>query len=531
MTAVEAGYRNGRCGIASTGFNHAVHPQDSKAPSHLLSFADALTYTAALCNMSVFRSWLPNRPLRTSYELPLWQNELEASTIPPPIVASRVLSPPRRSVSPRPSTDEMGVLRHKEKELQQTLQELLDAQAEGLMAGLGNAPADDVTSNGSLTPTISSVRSQTHSPAPIRRRKLGLRGARRALHRTILECSKLKEQEGRLIQSELDRDKEVLGQLNDWEDRRTGLQKEIARIEQKDVESRKRALQDQSSKLHNEIQELELRLSQMKNRHRQLLHEIATLDNAVQSQLSSYKSSLSLLDTTIKDFLARPPTNTTITTSQDPADDSTFLALPPKRRTLEMAKDHWAAHTASLAAQQAAAARDRAALDDGALVWRHVVEEVTGFERFLRAETGRAAAAAAASAGSARGKAKGERDERPAPEAVLRAMDGVITAVEAKMAVAVAKRWRLLEVCVGAELEALRQGRDGFAEAFGLADDGGLEKTVTDASVAAKERGLAGSKALVEQGGASQQKMYDTDDDGPDERIMFSRVKTNDAGL
>jgi len=479
--------------------------------------------------MSIFRSWLPNRPLRTSYELPLWQDELDASTIPPPIVASRVLSPPRRSVSPPPSTDEMGVLRHKEKELQQTLQELLDAQAEGLMAGLGRAAADDVTSNGSLTPTISSVRSQTHSPAPpIRRRKLGLRGARRALYRTIHEYSKLKEQESKLIQSELDHEEEVLSQLNDWEERRTGLQKEMGRISQRDTEQRKRALAAESAALHAEIAELELRLSQLRNRHRLLQRELATLDNAVQSQLSSYKSSLALLDASVAAFLARPPAPTAPSDHAD-ADADTFLALPPARRTLDMARDHWSARTAALAARRAAAVRDRAALDDGAVVWRRVVEDVASFERFLRAETGRLAARVVV---SGKGKVKGEGDDGEAAREVLRKMDGVIATVDGSLGVAVAKRWKLLEVCIGAELEALRQGRDVLEEAFGLADEGGLDKTVTDPSVAVNDRGL-GSISMAAGGldGGTQQKMYDTDDDGPDEQIMFSRVKANGTGL
>lgn len=473
--------------------------------------------------MSLFRSWLPNRPLQTNYELPLWQKpDLESSVIPPSIVATpaRVVKTP--NIPNAPSSDEILVLQHKEKNLHQTLQQLLDAQAEGLIAGLSNPPVDDVTSNGSVTPTISSVRSQSRSPLPPTRRKLGLRGARRALYKTILDCATLKEEEGILVQSELEHNETVLGQIYDWEDRRNGLQKEIERIEHQDNDDKIRSLQEDASRLQTEIEDMELRLSQMKNRHRQLLNEIKDLDNSVQSRLSSFKSSLALLESNIQDFLARPPTTSNAQASQDP----NFLFLPPKRRTLEMAKDYWQSHSTVLEKQRKSINKDRAALEEGAVVWKAVVEEITSFERYLREQMQHL--------DSGQRKSRFQQTNLD-PSSVLSRMERTIRFVDDKLSFATSKKWKLLVCCIGAELEALRQGKELLEDAL-AADEDPLEQTLSPSTFNGK-----GKAAVTAVGGDSatrddeldssaqvlNQKMYDTDDDGPDPDIMLSRQRSN----
>ena len=478
--------------------------------------------------MSLFRSWLPNRPLQSNYELPLWQNrDLEASVIPPPIVATnaRVVKTPTVSTPDIPNThssDEMLVLQQKEKNLHQTLQQLLDAQAEGLITGLDNPSADDVTSNGSVTPTISSVRSQAQSPLPTPRRKLGLRAARRAIYRTILDCATLKEEEATFIKSEAEHNKAVLGQICDWEDRRSGLQKEIQRIEHQDNDVKKSSLQEEASQLQTEIEDMELRLSQMKNRHRQLLNEIRDLDNSVQSQLSSFKSSLALLESNIQDFLARPP----ITSNAQHSHDPTFLSLPPKRRTLEMAKDYWQSHSTALERQRKSISKDHAALEEGAVVWKAVVEEITSFERYLREEMQRL--------GFGRRKSR-SRLTSPDPSNVLSRMERTIRFVDDKFSFATSKKWKLLVCCIGAELEALRQGKELLEDAL-AADEDPLEQTLSASTFNNKGKAtvVGGDSATGNDGLDSHtqglnRKLYDTDDDGPDPDIMLSRQKS-DAG-
>ena len=477
--------------------------------------------------MSLFRSWLPNRPLQTNYELPLWQKpDLEASVIPPPILstAGRLVKTSTAStpnVPNAPSSDEIRVLQHKEKNLHQTLQQLLDAQAEGLIAGLNNASVDDVTSNGSVTPTISSVRSRTQSPLPPPRRKLGLRGARRALYRTILDCATLKDEEGRLVQSELEHNEAVLGQIYDWEDRRSGLQKEMERIEHEDNDDKKRSMQEDASRLQTEIEDMELRLSQMKNRHRQLLNEIKDVDNSVQSQLSSFKSSLTLLESNIQDFLARPPITSNAQASQDP----NFLSLPPKRRTLEMAKDYWQSHSTALEKQRKSINKDRAALEEGAVVWKAVVEEITSFERYLREQMHHL--------DSGRRKSPSQQTS-PDPSALLSRMESTIRFVDDKLSFATSKKWKLLVCCIGAELEALRQGKELLEDAL-AADEDPLEQTLSASTFNSKGKAVAvavgGDSATRHDGLSSSaqvlnQKIYDTDDEGPDSDIILSRQRS-----
>jgi hypothetical protein len=209
-----------------------------------------------------------------------------------------------------------------------------------------------------------------------------------------------------------------------------------------------------------------------------------------------------------------------------------------------MAKDYWTARSTSLSKQQKAAARDRAALEEGAVVWKEVVEEITSFEQYLREETKNLAPS---SARNSKGKAKsGSGRTSPSPTNLLDKMDRTIHFVDLKLIHAVSKKWNLLEVCVGAELEALRQGKELLEESLGLADDDPLAKTLTGTSALSSENpvseevnveeaslGRAGAGTGIEELGRRDEPlmrgMYDTDDDGPDEGIMFSRVKTSDT--
>ena len=464
--------------------------------------------------MSVFKSWLPHRPLRTNYELPMWTQDLNSSIMPPaPIIQSRSYTPTRRRDSSPASSrlesasEDILVLRHKEEELQHTLQELLDAQAEGLLAGLGNAP-DDQMSTGSTTPTMSSLRTRSLSPAQrFRKPKVGLKGARKAIWKSILECADLKAEEDRLLTKDMIENKRVIKQISSWDKKQEGLHKEIDRIEHEDTEARLKSLRGEASRMEREIMDMEIRLVQMKSRHRKLLTDISDLQNNVQSELASYQESLKLLDSNVQKFLWQPPVR-----HGSQSDQSSFTSLPPKRRTLAMAKDHWEADMKAMELHRKVLRKEHAALEDGAIVWKEVVAEIITFEKDLRSEMHKT---------TILGPEQAHNDL----ENVLGQMGGLITSIAAKHETAETKGWKLLVVCIGAELEALKQGKE-ILESTLSRDDASSTRTDELEEQQGSEKSAETSEtgeAIQGETSTKNRHPYDSGDDEPDPDFMVSK--------
>jgi hypothetical protein len=407
-------------------------------------------------------------------------------------------------------SDELLLLQRKEQQLQDTLQELLDAQSEGLMAGMG---ADDGASTNSLTHTTHSMRSLNLSPSPLSQgKKLSLGRARREIWKTILDCAAIKREEDALLKSEQQDHHAILEDLEQWEYKKSGLRKEIESIEKEDIGVRTRALKEQADKLQQEITDTEQRLSRMRTQHRQLLDEISDMDNSVQSKLSTYKSSLAMLEKDVQTFLKSPPIKTGLYSRRD----STFLSLPTDRRTLEMAREYWDGEYTATKRRRKTVRKGQAALEDGAVMWKEVVTEITVFERFLKQET---------SGLGKDGKGKGPATE---PADLLARMDETILSIEGKLKEAESKNWKLLEVCIGAELEAFRQGRDMLEDAFSQAQDNNrnvenwAKNSGHEHSELEHEDGGHEDADVVEaQNGGVLQPLYDTDED-PSPDLMIS---------
>jgi len=414
-------------------------------------------------------------------------------------------------------SDELLLLHRKDQQLQEILQELLDAQADGLLAGLGADSKDDGTPNGSPTPTTHSVRSLSLSPSPRTwRRKLGLGAARREIWKTILECAAVKA----LIKEELQNSDTILDQLDRWSRKRAGLRKEIAAIEEEDIGVKTQTLKEEATHLQAEITDMEQRLLQMRTRHGQLLDEIADSENSVQSKLSTYRTSLAFLEKDVQAFLKNPPIQSGIQSRRD----DTFLSLPPTRRTLEMAKDYWEAEYTALKRRRKVARRGCTALEEGAVVWKEVIAEIISFEKFLKQE-------ANVLVPSANGKGKGRVATEPAD--LLSRMDSAISLIEEKYKLATSKKWRLLEVAIGTELEAINQAREMLEDTFSSAHDAHLDEELEgwaapsrhashDSASHQDEHQEPVEGVLDAHSAGLHQAMYETDEDEPSADLMIS---------
>lgn len=387
----------------------------------------------------------------------------------PPASSSTILRAAPVSTPSTTNFDPLIPLERAAKSLQRTIQSLLDAQSEGLLSGL--RPGDDqdeISSNGSLTPTPTMSSASTRRKrvtVPVRQppqKKLSLRAARRGLSRSMHDFAALKDEEERVLELQVQEREEALHQVEAFTYKREGIESHIASISSESGAQSAGRLRAEANQLDRQIQELEDRLFEMKARHRHLVDKAQQLESSVQSKLSSYNASLELLDKDIKRFVENPPIlQPSSRTTRNPIDgDSSaesFYALNPKRRTLQMAKDHWHEEREDLIRRKEAIQMEKTALEDGAQVWREVVTKIQSFEKFLKAQMQQL---------SMTSTSQRERDEGMA--SVLNSMDEVMDFLERHVQAAEDKEWKLLICCIGAELEAFRAGRQMLIEASGF---------------------------------------------------------------
>ena len=380
--------------------------------------------------------------------------------------------------------------------LQDNIQAFLDAQSKGLHSSVTGA--DDLSSVGSPTPTPS-VATPTRSHAgprvvPIRQpktRKITLRGARKGLARAMDEFVQLKDEELRIIDGEASSREAALQQTKKYEDKRQALQSELDAVKGEDTSSGATALRAEAGKVEAEIHELENRLMELRTRHRHLVGQAEQIENSLDSKLSSYHSSLTLVDKDVKQFLRNPPVSATLSNFDGNGNTrGGMYALKPDRRTLEMAQDQWSTEQNSLSLRKADVEAEREALEDGAELWRSTVEQISDFERDLR---------------HALKDSMHQSNSTVNPAAtLLTKIESFIASVSDALATAETKHWNLLICALGAELEALEQGRLllGDEPKQPTPPSPPLERTPTNVTTASNEdppADLLGGEAALER--------------------------------
>ena len=274
------------------------------------------------------------------------------------------------------------------------------------------------------------------------------------------ELAALKQEEESILETQLQEREDALNQVEAFMSKREAMQSEITSISsEKDAQSEGN-LRAEANELHAKIRELENQLFEMKARHRYLIDKAQQLESSVQSKLSSYNASLAILDQDIKQYLARPPTiqpsfgiarNAVNGSVGDPG---SFYALHPQRRTLQMALDYWREEKEHIKHRKEAVEYEKTALEHGGRVWHEVVTDIQSFEADLKGQMQKL------SMGSI---SQRERDEGMA--ALLSRMDKIMGLLERRLAEAEENDWNLLICCMGAELEAFRQGREMLMDA------------------------------------------------------------------
>lgn len=479
---------------------------------------------------SVLGSFSPPPKFRRSFEDPhARDHELPAYNSPPspriprPVTSSVLWSAPKTSLSPPPRIpDDLLALQRRARHLEKQLQELLDAQADGLMSGLSiqDAIPDDQMSAGSSTPTVSSVRSSdrsadngpdTHQSS--KKKKVSLNAARLGISRRVRQLASVRAEELDLLEEDLKELQLTAERLEAWAHKRARLEKKITDIQSEDAGAKTKSLQTEASELEQEIRQKEEELRVLKRRHRRVLNELADTENSVEARLSSYKTSLTLLDREVSNFLARPPDMNHVPLSSTP-----FHTLPVKRRTLGMAREYWNDEYTSLAEKCTELDADRGALDEGAIMWNDVIKKVAEYETTLQ-----------------RFMQDAGRRNAPDPSLLLDQLETTISFLEEKLELATSKEWNLLVCAIGAELEAFVQGKAMLEDALGVKRKG-KEKAMNelldfnDAGTSQQEE-MTGSAIRIVRSppkpSLPKPKLFDTDDEDPDPELMISHHDTD----
>ena len=356
-----------------------------------------------------------------------------------------------------PQSDAQTALYRQQAHLENYLQTLLDAQSEGLLAGLGaSSPRDDRSSTGrsasrssTSTATPSSIaRSHvTWAPPeevrvmPVRQpkpKRIGLRSARNGISRTMADLAVLKTEEAQVLELGVERREEVIAGATRISEKDAGLREHIRKIETEPASERVRGLREEEKALDVEIKETELRLYRLRAKQRVMKHEVQSLENGMQAKLSSYRNALGLAEKEAQQFVAKP----LLEGERTARVKSGLWALPKERRTLEMVREYYGDETEIMKRQIEEVGKERRALEEGQEVWKDVVDVVLRMEETLRTEM----------------KNMQEDTREAGMRRILGRLGKAKGKVERQMALAEDRGWNLLMVAIGAEVEALEEG-------------------------------------------------------------------------
>ncbi|KAI9884321.1 MAG: hypothetical protein M1823_003882 [Watsoniomyces obsoletus] len=396
--------------------------------------------------------------------------------------ASRWGSPAHVSWSRSVEPDTLVMPRKTERQLQEELQSLIDAQGDGLMAGLSLDRMDDVSSEGSGSRRHSSRGRNTTSTASMhhaaQKRRMGLREARLGILEVMRDLAQIKNVESQTLQTGLDQSEAVLHQVDEWKRKKSGLEEEIQNINRSDVAQMRKKLQEEEDTVKGEIRELEDRLLQLRAKERHLASELTRVSNSVDAKLSSYQASLSILDHQVRQFLARPPAP--VLRDGRSQDRSSFMSLPKGRRTLDMAQEHWQEECGQLRQKLEHVEVERDALEEGSQIWDDVVCGVSAFEsrlrrhlrKLVRQQSPKGFSEPLSRVHLGFGNDIGISNQRVTTSEemvneLVADMDGVISMLETQLQLSETRNWKLLVCCIGAELEAFREGKEVILSSLG----------------------------------------------------------------
>lgn len=464
---------------------------------------------------------------------------MSTSPIPPPIVNSRYFPASSASLDQPslPTDHDLLLFRTKQRQLEAQLQLLLDAQADGLLSALDLPPSsvadEDAQSTGSSTPTATDRHARPIQSA--KPPKPALRDARLGLYATIRRLAQLKAQESQYLTPTLDHFASIVAQLDTWDKKRQALQTKTSHVRSGTDQQRAYDLHKQADDMQNDISDLEEKLARLKAHQHTLRAQAQEIENTVDARVTSYTTSLTLLNDHVRDFLAHDSLDQwpAIMTASDM---NRFWKMPRENRTLETARDLFSRERDSLLQRRQANDAERDALEEGAVVWKDTVKQVSAFESKL------------AKAMSHMNKHSTPRSTSPSDafattKDLLSLLEENTIELEERHKLAETRNWKLLVCAIGAELEAFLKGKQILEAALASTDDrtdldqandrangsGSLEGAQTPRGSRHDDSEAISNldKAFAAKAAVSSASDTDTEDDGPDPELLISHQDTD----
>lgn len=455
--------------------------------------------------------------------------------IPPPILQS-TYAPNRNARAPAKESafvEKPSDVDERQQHLEADLQFLLDAQAEGLVRGLGGRSIEERSSTGSTTPTaqITQSTSARRTRRPLRRQP-GLKSARKGIYNSIVALASLKDEELFSIDAKVHENEQTIEQIDVWKKKRAGLREASLNLDASEDTIRAQRLQQEADAIQVEINQVEIHLNEMKSKHRKIMQQAAAVENSVQAKMASYSSSLQQLEEDVQKFLSLQPDNID-PISASSGGKASIWQLPRKRRNLDLAKEYWMEQRESTLQQKTSIEFERSALVDGANLWREAVAEISSLEKELHVGMSQLPS----SPGS--NSAWDEPVETDAPgnlRQLLGKMEIVKESLRVKLQSAEERNWRLLVAALGAEADALQRGEEillgALQQVLGEEEDAVVLKTDGHEAAQSLQKTDSGEEIrTLDQSFMTTRPANHSDgeDDEPPPELLFSQARDIDT--
>ncbi|KAL8730869.1 MAG: hypothetical protein Q9166_003796 [cf. Caloplaca sp. 2 TL-2023] len=467
-----------------------------------------------------------------------------------PITSNPSLQPPYTDVaqpSPTDTTAALLALTRQEAHLQSHIQYLLDVQSDRLLEGLG---ADAAPTAKFRSTNEAQDHGSTSRIRKTRKEKPTLQGARREIGKAIEELHGVKREAAGVVSSTLDDVTRELDHISTLQTKRERIEDTIRNLESSARSRELDGLAREEEELGSKIYELETQLYGMRARQRSLRQRLQEGRNREEARISSYKGTLDLLAKEEKEVLVRPPVSSSLIrgvgdgnleagggdgnieagggSRERAGEGESVWDLPAKRRTLAMVAEYYDTQKQELEGRLEGIENEAKALEEGGRVWGEVVREVGRVEGLMEREMMGLAEGSNGNGGESGEWGRGEGMKR-----VLHAMAKAKARVGEKLRMAEERGWKLLDVCVGAELEALVEGEEVLRGILGVVD-GGVDNGV-EGNGGTVEEGVGrgqGMDDVRELGGKGRRGWIDdTDDDEPGPELLLSRQEDEIGGL
>ncbi|KAF8471785.1 hypothetical protein BDZ91DRAFT_716539 [Kalaharituber pfeilii] len=268
-------------------------------------------------------------------------------------------------------------LQQQVKALTAELQDLLDAQADGLLMANQDSPrsaTNDNNTKGSLKSGRSGwdggVTSFTLSERP--KSKMSLKAARKGIIKAMRALADVKAMEEEAYAMEEGERLKNINQVRGWENRRKELQERITDAGEGEEARRVVELRKEREAVELEIRKVEAHLASLKAHHSTLLSRISSLKSTLSDRFATSKQDLTALNASQSRF---------------------FSSVPANLRNPSIAIEHWKAEAEALGEKKEQARIEHEALKEGVVEWEEALSIVRRFEEDLKRRLMRPAAA------------------------------------------------------------------------------------------------------------------------------------------